>query len=65
VHARFLPNRVVLLVDGAEARRVLSGWLPAVAGMEKAGGRAAAYVCENYSCRLPTADVEKLAELLQ
>jgi uncharacterized protein YyaL (SSP411 family) len=28
-------------------------------------GRATAYVCENYACQLPTADVAALEQLLQ
>jgi uncharacterized protein YyaL (SSP411 family) len=65
LHARFLPNRVVLLVDGEEARAILGGYVPAVRQMTAAGGRATAYVCENYTCQLPTTDVEKFGQLLQ
>jgi hypothetical protein len=60
IRRRFLPNRVLLLVaDGA--RRLA----PAIAGMRPVGGRAAAYVCENYTCQLPVTEVEGLAELLE
>jgi uncharacterized protein len=65
LHARFLPHAVSLLVDGDESRRVLSAGLPALAEMRKLDGRAAAYVCENYACRLPVADPARFAELLQ
>jgi uncharacterized protein YyaL (SSP411 family) len=64
LQARFAPNRVAVLVD-APARERLASWIPAVAGMDRQQGRATAYVCENYACKLPTADPEKLAELLQ
>ncbi len=64
VHARFLPHRVVLLVDG-ESRAALARRLPAVAAMTALGGRATAYVCENYACQLPAADVKTLEQLLQ
>ncbi len=65
VHGRFLPNRVVLLLDSEETRRAFAAAQPAVASMHKLDGRAAAYVCRNYACQLPVSEVDKLAELLQ
>jgi uncharacterized protein len=65
VHARFLPNRIVLLVDSPESRKALAEGIPAVESMEKVGGRAAAYVCRNYTCQLPVSEASELAELLQ
>jgi uncharacterized protein YyaL (SSP411 family) len=62
---RFLPNQVALLVDGEETRCALSANLPAIAEMGKLRGRAAAYVCQNYSCRLPVSSPEEFSELLQ
>ena len=64
LHARFLPNRVVLLVN-AESRVALARYLPSVADMQPVDGRAAAYVCEDYTCQLPTSDVEVFGQLLQ
>jgi uncharacterized protein YyaL (SSP411 family) len=65
LHSRFLPNHVVLLVDGEVARRTLAGYLPVVENMTALAGKATAYVCENYTCKLPTADVDKFGQLLQ
>jgi uncharacterized protein YyaL (SSP411 family) len=62
---RFVPNKIVLLVDSAESRRELSRYLPVIETMTQLDGRATAYVCENYACRLPTADVAQFAELLK
>jgi len=28
------------------------------------GGKATAYVCMNYNCKLPTTDIDKMLELL-
>ena len=64
VHARFLPATVVLLADGGDGQRQLARWLPTVAPMKRIGGRATLYLCENYVCRLPTADPVKAAALL-
>ena len=65
LHSRFVPNRVVMLVDSPEARRALAAGIPSIEFMEKTGGRASAYVCRNYTCQLPVTESEKLAELLQ
>ena len=63
VHARFLPNAAVLLVDSAESRAFFRS-APAVAAMRPVGGRAAAYVCRDFTCQLPVADPAALAKLL-
>ena len=65
LNTRFIPNKIVLLVDGDETRKGLSHYLPVIASMVKSGGKSTAYVCENYACKLPTADPAKFAELLQ
>jgi uncharacterized protein YyaL (SSP411 family) len=60
----FLPNKVVLLnTDGRE--------LPGIAKLAEFAknqrsidGRATAYVCRNYNCKLPTTDIDKMLELL-
>jgi uncharacterized protein YyaL (SSP411 family) len=63
VNHRFLPNKVVFVVDG-EGRQQLGGWLPFIQGMHPIDGKAAAYVCENYACKLPTTDPVQIAALL-
>jgi uncharacterized protein YyaL (SSP411 family) len=65
LHSRFVPNKIVLLVDGDPSRKALSAFLPAIGSMAKIGGKATAYVCENYTCKLPTSDAGKFGELLQ
>ncbi len=64
VHERFLPNMILLLADGDKAGAELGRRLPFIQGMEPIEGKAAAYVCQNYACRLPTADPTELARLL-
>jgi uncharacterized protein YyaL (SSP411 family) len=65
LHSRFIPHKIVLVVSEAKSRQVLAGYLPVLAGMTEKDGKATAYVCENYACKLPTADPKKFAELLQ
>jgi len=64
LHGRFVPDRIVLFVDGT-SRQTLAGYLPVVETMTAADGKTTAYVCENYTCKLPTADAAKFGELLQ
>ena len=53
IRSRFLPNAVLLMARDA-ARE-----------MPSIDGRATAYVCENYTCRLPVTEALKLDEQLQ
>ncbi len=64
VNTRFLPNKILLLADGGTGQQQLARWLPFVAGAHRMGDRATAYVCENYVCKLPTADPQVMARLL-
>ena len=64
VHDRFMPNKILLLADGGPAQAQLAQWLPFVKSMDRRGGKATAYVCEDYACKLPTADLQTAARLL-
>jgi hypothetical protein len=65
LNSRFVPHKIVLLVDGVPSRNALAAYLPVIETMTEKNGKATAYVCENYACQLPTADPKKFAELLQ
>ena len=65
LHARFIHNRIVLLVDSPEARRAFAAGIPAIESMRKIGDRTGAYVCRNYTCHLPVSEADQLAELIQ
>jgi uncharacterized protein YyaL (SSP411 family) len=57
VRSRFLPHAVVL--------RAGAPFFPGAATMRMLDGKATAYVCENYTCQLPTSQLAKFDELLQ
>jgi uncharacterized protein YyaL (SSP411 family) len=60
---RFLPDAILFLADGSKGQRELAHYLPVVANMTRKQGKATAFICENYVCKLPTTD-PKLAERL-
>jgi uncharacterized protein YyaL (SSP411 family) len=64
VQQRYLPNKLVLLADGAESQAWLGQRLDFIKTATPIGGKAAAYVCENFVCQLPVTEPEKLRELL-
>jgi uncharacterized protein YyaL (SSP411 family) len=64
MNSRFIPNKVVLMVDGKDSQRVLAAYQPAVAAMQRVEGAATAHVCENFTCRLPARDVATFVEQL-
>lgn len=59
VRRPYLPHTVVALKEPPS-----DSLLPLLEGRDLVDGKAAAYVCENYSCRLPVTEPAALAALL-
>jgi uncharacterized protein YyaL (SSP411 family) len=64
VSERYLPNKILLAADGGAGQKQIGAWLPFLAGVTRKDGKATAYICENYSCKLPTTDPKTVARLL-
>jgi uncharacterized protein len=64
LRTRFLPNKVVLLNPGEEDSSKIAQLAAFTKNQPGIGGKATAYVCLNYSCKLPTTDISKMLELL-
>ena len=62
IFGAFRPNTVVLLARPAEPAPAVAS--PLLADRAQVGGRATAYVCQNYACRLPVTDPAALAAQL-
>jgi uncharacterized protein YyaL (SSP411 family) len=59
VRRRFLPHAVVALKEPDQ-----ESMLPLLQGRTLVDGKATAYVCENYACKLPVTSAEELAKML-
>ena len=64
VWRHFNPNRVVLLADGGDNQNMLAKMLPFMQSVTMKDGRATAYVCRDFTCRLPVTSVKDLADRL-
>lgn len=60
----FRPNQVILLrtPENAEALAALAPYTETQVSID---GKATAYVCRNFACKIPTTEVETMAEFLQ
>jgi len=64
VHRRFLPTTILLLADAAEGQKYLGEKNEAIRAMVPINGKPTAYVCENFTCKVPVTDLKALAALL-
>ena len=64
VRVHYLPNATLILADQGEAQKYLGEKLEEIREMKEIDGKAAAYVCENFTCKAPVTNVTELRELL-
>jgi len=63
-HARLGPPHVLIAADQADGQTWLASRRPFLAEMRPIDGRAAAYVCENFTCQQPVTDPAALRRML-
>ena len=64
IHKTKQPNKVVVFI-GAENRDSLEGMMPYISYFpEHKDLEPIVYVCENYSCKLPTSDILAVSKML-
>jgi uncharacterized protein YyaL (SSP411 family) len=61
---RFRPHDLLLLADGAAGQKRLARLVPFVERLHPLQGKATAYVCVDYACRLPATDPRAFAAQL-
>ena len=64
VHRHFLPNKVLILADGATGQKFFAENNEAIGAMSTVDGKPAAYVCENFTCKAPVTEIKALNALL-
>src|SRR5437016_12345367 len=60
VRRHFLPKMILLLADTAEGQKYLGEKNEAIRAMSMVAGKAAAYVCENFTCKAPVTDPKEI-----
>ena len=60
----YIPNKVVIHSDAENEENYVSKNLEIIRYMKMIDGKATAYVCENYACKLPTNDLAIFVSLL-
>jgi len=60
----FIPNKVIHFRPTEEEPPEIARLAEFTKYLSSLEGRATAYVCQNYNCKLPTTDIEKMLELL-
>jgi uncharacterized protein YyaL (SSP411 family) len=65
VYSRYLPGKVVMLVENEDVKEKLARNVPFISSVKtKEGKAAAAYVCIDRTCKPPVTDPNELTELL-
>ncbi len=52
------------MAEGGNNQKMLAQHLPFMESVSMLKGKATAYLCENFTCKEPTTEVEKLQSLL-
>lgn len=66
VRSRYLPGRILVLIDGSEGRASsLHPRLEILSRLKMQDGRPTAYVCRHTACSLPITEPEQLVNLLE
>ena len=64
IHRRFIPNRVLILLSPEPSDSDIKRIIPFTEQMSWIKGKATAYVCHQYTCKLPTTDIDTMLRLL-
>ena len=65
LRSRFIPNKVTLLRPMETEAPEINDLAEFVKYQVSIDGKATAYVCQNFSCKVPTTDAEKMLEFLE
>lgn len=60
---RFMPHAIYMLHPSTEQREAARNLIPLLRDKVVLGGRATAYICENFACHAPVTDLDELDEI--
>src|SRR5208283_3692458 len=63
--SKFLPNAVIVLKPTEQEFPEIAGLAGFTEYLTAIEGKATAYVCQNYTCAVPTTDVKEMLKLLE
>lgn len=64
IRRRFIPNKIVILRPADKSSSRIDDVAPFVRHNSASQGRATAYICLNFNCKLPTTDINTMLTLL-
>ncbi len=65
IRKRFLPKKIILLADGGAGQEFLQQYQPILEELTQQENKTTVYLCENFSCQLPTSDLAELTKRLE
>jgi uncharacterized protein YyaL (SSP411 family) len=65
LHGRFLPHKILVLHPKGKEGQAIEKLVPVIKGQTMVDGKATAYVCENYTCKLPTTEVAEMISMTE
>lgn len=64
VHARYLPDKILMVVPPGPVQKKLAVRIAALKGMTPIGGKPTAYICVDFACELPSNDLRAVEGML-
>ncbi|QGQ96749.1 thioredoxin domain-containing protein [Paenibacillus psychroresistens] len=65
IQTRYAPNTLIMVNPTGDGKAEVEALIPLMQGKNALGGKATAYVCENFSCQSPTSSIEELLDILK
>ena len=65
IQERFLPRKVLLFHADGDKGKEIEKLVPFIASQTMLDESATAYVCENFACKAPTSDLNKMLEYIE
>jgi uncharacterized protein YyaL (SSP411 family) len=61
VHAHYIPNKILIFAEAGKQNKLI----PYLSSIIKPIDKTTVYICENYTCKLPTSDLSEFKKMLE